>query len=144
MATCLDISGTAYPKTASADGKDHTIKPLQGKSLSPVFHGNSIERKALYWEHEGNRAVRVGDWKLVAKGSKKDRYEPVQWELFNVVKDRIEANDLIATETVRAQELKQLWQSYADRCNVFPAPKKVKKIKEKAKKKQPEKVPAAK
>ena len=107
-------------------------------------HTDRMQDTALYWEHEGNRAVRVGDWKLVAKGSKKDRYEPVQWELFNVVKDRIEANDLIATETVRAQELKQLWQSYADRCNVFPAPKKVKKIKEKAKKKQPEKVPAAK
>ena len=64
MATCLDVSGAQYPQ----EFKGQTIKPLQGKSLLPVFKGAPLEREAIYWEHEGNRAVRVGDWKLVAKG----------------------------------------------------------------------------
>jgi len=37
-----------------------------------------LNREAIYWEHEGNRAVRVGDWKLVAKGRNS------KWELYNV------------------------------------------------------------
>lgn len=57
-ATCVDLAGAIYPKDAT---------PLEGKSLRPAFADKPIDREALFWEHEGNRAVRVGDWKLVAK-----------------------------------------------------------------------------
>ena len=43
------------------------ITPLEGKSLVPAFAGKPLDRDAIFWEHEGNRAVRAGDWKLVAK-----------------------------------------------------------------------------
>src|SRR5688500_3981799 len=55
MATCVDLAG------AKADA-------LEGKSLAPAFADKPLDRDALYWEHEGNRAVRIGDWKAVAKG----------------------------------------------------------------------------
>ena len=63
MATCVDLAGAAYPKEFA--GKP--ITPLEGRSLLPAFDGKPIERDAIFWEHEGNRAVRQGDWKLVAK-----------------------------------------------------------------------------
>ncbi len=64
MATAVDVSGATYPETYH-DGQK--IKPMEGKSLVPAFLGKPIEREAIYWEHEGNRAIRVGDYKLVAK-----------------------------------------------------------------------------
>ena len=118
MATCLDVAGAKYP----AEFAGNKIKPLQGKSLAPVFREESFEREAIYWEHEGNRAVRFGDWKLVAKGQIRDRSQPVQWELFNIANDRNENYDLIEKEVEMAGKLKKMWQAYAERCDVFPAP----------------------
>ena len=64
MATCVDVAGVEYPDKVAGQ----SITPLEGKSLVPALAGRQIERDAIYWEHEGNRAVRSGDWKLVAKG----------------------------------------------------------------------------
>ena len=59
MATCLDIAGVDYPDTYNGN----RIKPLEGKSLRPVFEsGRRQGHEAIYWEHEGNRAVRQGQW----------------------------------------------------------------------------------
>lgn len=74
MATAVDLSKTTYPAT---------VKAMEGRSLAPLFTGGQIEREAIYWEHEGNRAVRIGDWKLV------QRTKP--WELYNIAQDRSEA-----------------------------------------------------
>jgi len=62
----------------------------QGKSLVPAFTNRPIDRDAIFWEHEGNRAVRVGDWKLVANGP------GGPWELYDLKTDRIESNNLAA------------------------------------------------
>ncbi len=123
MATCLDVAGAKYPTEFAGN----RIKPLQGKSLTPVFRKEAFEREAIYWEHEGNRAVRFGDWKLVAKGQMRDRSQPVQWELYNIAQDRNENNDLIKEEDELASKLKKMWQVYAESCDVFPAPVKKKK-----------------
>ena len=61
---------------------------MEGRSLVPAFDNQPIERDALYWEHEGNAAVRVGDWKLVRMG----RNGP--WELYDLKADRTELHDL--------------------------------------------------
>lgn len=108
-ATLLDISKSTYPKEAT---------PLEGRSLLPAFHGNAIEREAIYWEHEGNRAVRQGDWKLVAKHNK-------DWELYDISKDRIEANDLATKYPEKVKELAKMYDEYAARANVaaWPLPK---------------------
>jgi len=111
MATAVDISGASYPETYH-DGQK--IKPMEGRSLVSAFEGKGIEREAIYWEHEGNRAIRVGDWKLVAKGARGP------WELYNIAQDRSEQNDLALAHPERAQQLAAMWQAYAERANVLP------------------------
>ncbi|MCC9602439.1 arylsulfatase [Stieleria sp. JC731] len=111
MATAVELSGADYPATAH-DGQ--SIKPMEGKSLVPTFKGDTIKRDAIYWEHEGNRAIRSGDWKLVAKGAKG------QWELYNIAQDRSEQKDLSDQHPEIAKQLSEKWQAYAERANVLP------------------------
>jgi arylsulfatase len=111
MATAVDVSGAAYPETYH-DGQK--IKPMEGKSLVPAFLGKGIEREAIYWEHEGNRAIRVGDYKLVAKGGRGE------WELYNIANDRSEQNDLSKEEPEMTSKLAEMWQAYAERADVLP------------------------
>lgn len=110
MATCVDVSGATYPR--EVDGSK--ITPLEGRSLVPAFRGDTIQRDAIYWEHEGNRAVRQGDWKLVAKGAKGS------WELYDIRNDRIEMHDLAKLHPDRVEALAKLWQAYAERAMVLP------------------------
>jgi arylsulfatase A-like enzyme len=110
MATCVDLSSAKYP----AEYNGQKITPLEGRSLMPAFANEKIEREALYWEHEGNRAVRVGDWKLVAKGA------TGSWELYNIRTDRSELNDLAEDEPTRVRTLAAMWQKYAERAHVLP------------------------
>jgi arylsulfatase len=105
LATCVDVAGAAYPKAAA---------PMEGKSLVPAFAGRPIEREALYWEHEGNRAVSAGDWKAVAKGP------GGKWELYDLSRDRTEGTDLAASEPKKLNELVRKWEAYAKRTNVLP------------------------
>jgi len=116
MATCIDVSGAKYP--SKKDGGK--IKPMEGKSLVPVFENKSIKREAIYWEHEGNRAVRLGKWKAVAKG--KHGEVDVGWELYDTDKDRSELNDLSEKEPERLKKIKKMWLSYAKRADVIPWP----------------------
>ncbi len=126
MATAVDVSGATYPKTFH-DGQK--ITPMEGRSLVPVFLGKGIEREAIYWEHEGNRAVRVGDWKLVAKGARG------AWELYNIAQDRSEQHDLATSQTDRVDRMAAMWQVWAERANVLPLNPRRKKNKKKANKK---------
>ena len=84
------------------------IPPAPGKSLVPAFARDvTIDRDSLWWLHEDNKAIRVGDWKLVAaKG------EP--WALYNLKTDRAEQNDLAAQMPEKAQQLADLWQQQTD------------------------------
>ena len=102
MATAVDLSKTTYPAN---------VKPMEGRSLVPLFTGGKIEREALYWEHEGNRAVRMGDWKLVAEHAK-------PWELYNIAKDRSEQHDLSQQEPEHVKQMAALYEAYAKRANV--------------------------
>ncbi len=116
MATAVDVSGATYPTTYH-DGQ--AIKPMEGKSLTPFFASDAktrgqFAREAIYWEHEGNRAVRVGAYKLVAKGAKG------KWELYNIASDRSEQNDLSAEMPNKVKKLAAMWQAYAERANVLP------------------------
>jgi arylsulfatase A-like enzyme len=127
MATCVDVAGAKYP----AEFQGHSILPMEGRSLAPAFANRPISREALYWEHEGNAAIRVDDWKLVRLG----RNGP--WELYNLKDDRTELHDLAAKEPDRAKELAGQWDAWADRTGVKPyppanpdAPKKGKKKKQ--------------
>jgi arylsulfatase len=112
MATCVAVSGAKYP----AEFNGNPILPMEGRSLLPAFANLPIERDALYWEHEGNAAVRVGDWKLVRRG------QNGVWELYNLKTDRTELNDLASKNPETAKELAAKWDVWAVRANVVPYP----------------------
>lgn len=98
--TILDITGTQKP--AAWEGEP--IPPAPGKSLAPAFAKDvTIERDSLWWLHEGNKAVRVGDWKLVAA-------EGQPWELYDLKTDRAEQDNLAAKMPDKARELEETWQ----------------------------------
>lgn len=110
MATCLDLSDAQYPKELHGE----KIKPVQGVSLLPAFNGKSLKRKEpLFWEHESNRAVRDGKWKLVAKANS-------AWELYDMESDRTEMNNLAAKEPAKVKALAAKWDSWAARSDVLP------------------------
>ena len=110
MATIAELSGAEYPK--QHNGKP--IAPTEGVSLLPAFDNKPLNRDALYWEHEGNAAVRVDDWKLVRLGGKGS------WELYNLKRDRTEKHDLASQHPDRVKELAGKWNDWAERCNVSP------------------------
>ncbi len=109
MATCLDVSGAEYPK----EYNDNPIYPLEGTSLAPMFDGADNNKEILYWEHEGNKAVRRGRWKVVTR-------HPGPWELYDMVTDRTEVNDLSSKQPELVKELSGLYQDWANRCLVTP------------------------
>ena len=112
MATAVDVGGGRYP--AQRDGKN--IQPMEGRSLVPAFAGKPIQREALFWEHEGNRALRIQDWKLVSKGP------DGPWELYDMKSDRTEMKNLAGTHPERVKEMAATWDRWAVRTHAVPWP----------------------
>jgi arylsulfatase len=112
MATCVDLAGATYPRQFAG----HDIIPLEGVSIAPAFGGGTIARpNPIFWEHEGNKAVRAGDWKLVSKHNGRP-------ELYNLAADRTELNDLSKANPEKVAELTAHWQRWAERAGVRPWP----------------------
>ena len=110
MATVVDVTGAAYPR----EYKGQSIQPMEGVSLVPSFAGRSFNRmQPLFWEHEGNRAVRSGNWKLVSTF-------PNEWELYDMTTDRVERNNLAASRPDLVKTLSAEWEAWAKRANVDP------------------------
>jgi arylsulfatase A-like enzyme len=109
MATFLDIAELDYPEKY----KDRTIKPLEGFSMVPTFANKASEREVLYWEHEGNKAVRKGKWKLVCK-------YPGIWELYDMDADRTELNNLAAEHSEIVRNLAGLYVEWTKKCTILP------------------------
>jgi arylsulfatase len=126
MATCVDVSGTRYPK--EHNGKP--ILPMAGRSLRPAFANQPIERDALFWEHERNSAVRAGDWKLVRSGHNHVNgisfphwpRRDGRWALYNLKTDRTEMLDLAEEQPDLVKELVAKWEAWAERAQVDPCP----------------------
>ena len=98
--TCLNAAGLS-------------TKGMEGQTLLPVFTKDSTQPRTLFWEHEGNRAVRQGDYKLVAQHN-------TPWELYNMRKDRNELHDLSRSMPQKAAELKKLYEAWALRVGAKP------------------------
>ena len=93
--TILDLAGILSESTTRKVA-------LPGQSLTPLFEKEKDWEHPIWYYHEGNRAIRVGDWKLVAA---KD--EP--WELFNLIEDRTETNNLAESKPEKVIELEKHW-----------------------------------
>jgi len=101
--TVLELTGGKRPATVA----DLPVPPLAGESLVPDFARDGMVKHAyLWWNHAGNRAIRINDWKLVA-----DHQLP--WELFDLSKDRSETKNLAAEYPERVKELEQEWNKHA-------------------------------
>ena len=110
MATCVDVAGAVYP--TEKDGQK--IQPMEGVSLRPALAGKALERsQAICWEHESNRAIRDGNWKLVAKAGQ-------SWELYDMAADRTEMHNLADEQPDKVKELATRWEAWAARANVLP------------------------
>ena len=113
MATCVELGNADYPKEV----KGKKIVPLQGVSLGPAFSGKKLKREnPIFWEHEGNRAIRIENWKLVAKGSNGE------WELYDLEADRSELNNLSEKHPERAKQMAEKWEVWAIEANAKPWP----------------------
>lgn len=102
--TVLELVGGKRPATVA----DLLVPPLHGKSLVAVFtKDNTVQHDYLWWNHDGNRAIRIGDWKLVA-----DHESP--WELYDLSADRSETKNLASVHPEKVKELEQAWLKHAE------------------------------
>ena len=110
LPTILDVTGASYP----AELGGHTIQPMDGESFAPLLGGRSWEREQqIFWEHEGNCAVRLGQFKLVRKLD-------CPWELYDMNADRTELVDLIGRNKPLERRLVREFESWAARIGVEP------------------------
>ncbi|MDH3596838.1 MAG: arylsulfatase [Rhodospirillales bacterium] len=109
LPTILDVTGSAYPSEIGG----HEIQPLDGESLWPLLAGRDWSREQpIYWEHEGNCAVRHGNFKLVRKFD-------APWELYDMEKDRTELDDLIGRNEPLTRKLVREYEGWAESAGVL-------------------------
>lgn len=114
MPTLLDLAGGAYP---AANGENKTL-PLAGIDLVPALRGEPAKPRQAFFEHEGNKAVIDGDWKLTQKLG-----EP--WRLTNLRADPVELDDRSGADPARTEAMRKAWKSWANSVGVLqPWPKK--------------------
>ncbi len=111
-ATIYDITGIEYPDELHGN----PLTPLEGHSfLGALANGGWVRPAPIYWEHEGNRAARLGDWKLVSEGN-------TRWELYNMKSDRTELSDLSDNYPEVLARMVQMYEDWAERVGALPWP----------------------
>jgi arylsulfatase len=103
MPTFIEVSGATYPLVY----KGYLMTPLVGKSLVKAFTNADTGRAGwLFWEHEGNKATRIGKWKLVSNNG-------AAWHLFDMVADRTEITDLASANAAMVTSMDAAWNAWA-------------------------------
>ena len=111
-ATCIEAAGAQYPTELNGNA----ITPIEGVSFLDAINTGAWKRNLpIYWEHEGSRAVRIENWKLVAEVDG-------DWELYDMDEDRTELNNLVEANAPKADEMIGLYGAWAERCGVHPWP----------------------
>lgn len=96
--TLLELAG------ATPDALPVGAPPFPGRSLASAFaKSGAARREAVFFHHAGNRALRVGDWKIVSARDNGD-----VWSLYNLARDRAESRDLTLQQPKRAREMAAL------------------------------------
>ena len=110
--TFLELAGISHPPEFGG----RAITSLEGESLVGALCGAGWQRqRPIFWEHEGNCAVRDGEWKLVLKF-------PGTWELYNMSADRTELRNLAERNRPKLDAMVRQWQEWADLCEVLKWP----------------------
>lgn len=105
MPTLVELAGASYPANLGGNA----ILPAEGMSLAPLFQGKQASRgKPIFWEHEGNRAVRDGRWKAVKRLG-------YPWQLFDMDADRTEKTDLAKAQPALLGKMAAAWDQWAER-----------------------------
>ncbi len=122
MATCLEAAGADYP--ATYEGRD--ITPCAGRSLlHSVLDPESVRNEPIFYEHEGNRAVRDGRWKLVSYYNEVHEdgvgagRRTGRWELYDLDRDRTELINRADIYPEKAAELMRMYEDWAARTGVI-------------------------
>ena len=109
LPTILEATGSAYQSEIGG----HEIQPVQGESLMELLRGKNWEREQpIFWEHEGNAAIRLGQFKLV-------RLHNQPWELYDMEADRTELSNLAGRHLGFEAHLISQYQSWADQVGVM-------------------------
>jgi len=102
LPTILELAGNIDPADETSSG----YPELHGVSLvSSFYKDNSVKHDFIYFNHEGNYALRMDNWKLVT--SELDTH---QWSLYNLANDRSENNDLSTEYPERVKMMKEKWK----------------------------------
>ncbi|MBM3746527.1 MAG: arylsulfatase [Acidobacteria bacterium] len=110
LPTVLAAAGAKYPPHI----RGRAAIPTEGASLVPAFSGRPVARKQpIFFMHEGNRAVRDGQWKLVSKYGE-------AWELFDMQADRTEMRNLAAEQPAVVARLSAAYDAWAQRTFAEP------------------------
>jgi arylsulfatase A-like enzyme len=105
MPTCVDVGRGRVSANAPRAGHLADGRRQPAARLRPA---KPLQREQpIFFEHEGNRAVRDGRWKLVAKGP------AGAWELYDMATDRTEMNDLAAQQPERVRAMVGQWEAWA-------------------------------
>ena len=120
MATFVEIAGAEYPQIY----KGNQITPMEGVSLFETLKGNVDTERILTFEHSGHPAIRKGDWKLVSwqnnSLTRNGFSDEADFELYNILEDRSETNNLASDYPEKAKQLKDLMEQEFHRTQVFP------------------------
>jgi arylsulfatase len=119
--TVLEITGAKYPGKLN----EKNLVPLEGISLVPTFKNKIVDRNLIFWEHSANRAIRIGNWKLVAKAKTTKVFTPEDengWELYDLENDPSEMINLASKYPEKVKEMAGVWQKEAFRTKALPWP----------------------
>jgi uncharacterized sulfatase len=118
-ATCATpvTSVDFFPTFLQASGGKPPAQALDGADMTPLLAGGVLARDAIYWHYPHYHhatpagAIREGDWKLI------EYFEDGRLELFNLVRDPGECNDLASIFPERALALRgklAAWRQQVD------------------------------
>ena len=103
LPTILEVTGSKYLSELGG----HAIQPLQGESLMPLLQGKDWQREQpIFFEHEGNCAIRHGQFKLVKQFGE-------DWELYDMETDRTELHNLAGKNEPLEKALLKQYDSWA-------------------------------
>jgi arylsulfatase len=109
LPTILEATGCPYP----AELGGQPVQPLQGESFLSLLTGEAWSRQQpIFFEHEGNCAIRLDNFKLVRKFGH-------DWELYDMDVDRTELNDIAGRHAPLERDLLARYQNWAKAAGVL-------------------------